>query len=113
VQVREYDNGAVRIFLGNLKLPARPFPKDNRVSQGAIVSHKLLAGALTAIQSQQKERDRKTLEERRLTRRERANLERAMDAAWPEEGQSAEPSEPTVVDSILAHALGTLAARSA
>jgi hypothetical protein len=53
VQVREYDDGAVRIFLGNLELPARPFPKDNRVRQGAIVSHKLLAGALTAIQSQQ------------------------------------------------------------
>ncbi|HEY6882038.1 MAG TPA: hypothetical protein VI299_28610 [Polyangiales bacterium] len=113
VQVREYNNGAVRIFLGNLELPARPFPKDNRVSQGAIVSHKLLAGALTAIQRQQKERDRKTLEERRLTRRERANLVRAMDTAWPEAGQSAEPSEPTVVDSILAHALGALAARSA
>ncbi len=113
VQVREYDNGAVRIFLGDLELPARPFPKDNRVSQGAIVSNKLLASTLTAIQSQQQERDRRTLEERRLTRRERANLERAMDAAWPEAGQSADPSEPTVVDSILAHALGTLAARSA
>jgi hypothetical protein len=60
VQVHEYDNGAVRVFLGNLKL-----------------------------------------------------LERALDAAWPEAGQSAEPSEPTVVDSILAHALGALAARSA
>jgi hypothetical protein len=77
------------------------------------VSNKLLAGALTAIQSQQQERDRKTLEERRLTRRERANLERAMDAAWPEAGQSAAPSESTVVDSILSHALDALAARSA
>jgi hypothetical protein len=48
VQVREYDDGAVRIFLGNIELPARPFNKDNRVSQGAIVSHKLLAGALTS-----------------------------------------------------------------
>jgi hypothetical protein len=109
VQVREYDDEAPRIFLGNLELPARPFPKDNRVSQGAIVSHKLLARALTAIQSQQQERDRTTLEERRLTRRERANRERAMEAAWPEEGQSAAPSEPTAVDSILAHALGALA----
>ena len=50
VQVREHEDGAVRIYLGDVELAARPFPKDNRVSQGAIVSNKLLAGALTVIQ---------------------------------------------------------------
>jgi len=66
VQVRESQDGTVRIFLGDVELPARPFPKDNRVRQGAIVSHKLLAGALTVIQGQQQERDRQRLEEQRL-----------------------------------------------
>ena len=114
VQVREYENGAVRIFLGKVELPARPFPKDNRVSQGAIVSNKLLAGALTAIQGQQQERDRKALEERRMTRRERAHMEQAMDAAWPDARQSEAPSKPTgVVDSLVADALRALSARSA
>jgi hypothetical protein len=59
VQVREHESGEVRIFLGSVELPARPFPKDSRVTQGAVVSNKLLAAALTAIQGQQKERDRK------------------------------------------------------
>jgi hypothetical protein len=84
------------------------------VSQGAIVSHKLLAGALTVIQSQQQERDRKTLDERRPTRREGAHLEQATDAAWPGPGQCAAPSKPTgVVDSLVADALRALATRSA
>jgi hypothetical protein len=49
VQVRESQDGTVRIFHDDVELPARPFPKDNRVYQGAIVAHKLLAGALTVI----------------------------------------------------------------
>ncbi len=112
VQVREYPNGEVRIFLDKLELPARPFPKDNRVRQGAIVSNKLLAGALTVIQGQQQERDRKTLEERRLTRRQRTHLEEAMATAWPEVGAAAE-GPPSVVDSLVADALRALATRSA
>ena len=46
VQVRESRDGAVRIFLGEVELPARPFPKDNRVRQGDIVSHKFVVRAL-------------------------------------------------------------------
>ncbi len=57
VQVRESQDGTVRIFHGDVELPARPFPKDNRVRQGAIVSHKLLAGALTVIQGQARPRE--------------------------------------------------------
>jgi len=113
VEVRESRDGAVRIFLGDVELPARPFPKDNRVSQGAIVSHKLLAGALTVIQGQQQERDRQRLEGR-LTRRERSHLQGAMNDAWPDvaEGTPPPPSSP-VVDSLLSDALRALAARSA
>jgi hypothetical protein len=113
VQVREYPNGEVRIFLDKLELPARPFPKDNRVRQGAIVSNKLLAGALTVIQGQQQERDRKTLEEHRLTRRQRTHLEEAMATAWPEVGDPAAEGPPSVVDSLVADALRALATRSA
>ncbi len=83
VQVRESQNGTVRIFHGDVELAARPFPKDNRVRQRAIVSHKLLASALTVIQRQQQERDRQRLEGR-LTRRERCQLQGAMNDAWPE-----------------------------
>jgi Helix-turn-helix domain len=113
VQVREYPNGEVRIFLDKLELPARPFPKDNRVRQGAIVSNKLLAGALTVIQGQQQERDRKTLEEHRLTRRQRTHLEEAMATAWPEVGDPAAEGPQSVVDSLVADALRALATRTA
>ncbi len=64
----------MRIFFAGAELTARPFPKDNRVRQGDIVSHKLLAGVLTAIQREQQERDQRALEQRRMTRRERSTL---------------------------------------
>jgi hypothetical protein len=104
----------VRIFHGDAELPARPFPKDNRVHQGAIVSHKLLAGALMVIQGQQQERDKQRLEGR-LTRRERSHLQDAVNDAWPPEAgeqKSAMNSTP-VVDSLVADSLRALAARSA
>jgi hypothetical protein len=92
-----------------------PFPKDSRVRQGDVVSHKLLAGALTVIQRQQQERDRRTLEERRLTRRERVHFQDAMQEAWPDTAaQGVTPATPThVADSLVADTLRALAARSA
>ena len=112
VQVRESQDGIVRIFHGDVELPARPFPKDNRVRQGAIVGNKLLAGALTVIQGQQQERDRQRLEEQRLTRRERAHLQAAVNDAWPQADEA--PASPTgVADALVADALRALAARSA
>ena len=43
---------------GRVELPATPFPKDEaRVSQGAIISNKLLSGALTDIKRQQEEQN--------------------------------------------------------
>lgn len=115
VQVREHEDGAVRIYLGNVELAARPFPKDNRVNHGAIVSNKLLAGALTVIQAQQQQRDQRALEERRMTRRERAHFQDAMQEAWSEPaGPGVTPATPTaVVDSLVADTLRALAARSA
>ncbi len=109
VQVRENVDGTVRIFFAGAELAARPFPKDNRVRQGDIVSHKLLAGALTAIQHEQQERDKRALEQRRMTRRERSHLQRAMAEAWPEVAAAA-PSEATpLVDALVTDALRALA----
>lgn len=98
-----------------MELAARPFPKDNRVNHGAIVSNKLLAGALTVIQAQQQERDQRALEERRMTRRERAHFQDAMHEAWSDPaGLGVTPATPTpVVDSIVADTLRALDARSA
>jgi len=85
------------------------------VSQGAIVSNKLLAGALTVIQAQQQERDQRALEERRMTRRERTHFQEAMREAWSDPaGPGVTPATPTaVVDSLVADTLRALAARSA
>ena len=111
VQVRESRDGTVRIFHGDVELPVLPFPKDNRVRQGAIVSHKLLAGALTVIQGQQQERELQRLEEQRLTRRERAHLQAAVNDAWPKADEAA-ASPTSVVDGLVADALRALAVRS-
>ncbi len=83
-------------------------------SLGAIVSHKLLAGALTVIQGQQQERDQQRLDGR-LTRRERSQLRGALDDGWPEVGDDViPPFGPTsVADGLVSDALRALAARSA
>jgi hypothetical protein len=112
VQVREHADGTVRIFFGGVELAARPFPKDSRVSQAAVVGNKFLAGALTAIQRQQQERDQRALEERRLTQRERALFQQAMDDAWPDIADA--NAQPTpVVDALVGHALRAVVARTA
>ena len=46
VQVREHQDGTVRIFFDGVQLTARPFPKDNRVRQADIVSHKAEVGRI-------------------------------------------------------------------
>ncbi len=74
-----------------MQLTARPFPKDNRVRQADIVSHKLLGDTLEVIQREQQARDQRTLEQRRLTQRERTQLQSAMGDAWGETAEAATP----------------------
>jgi hypothetical protein len=70
VMVSETGDGSVHIEFKGTTLPARDFPKDNRVHQGVIVDNKLLAGALEHIQKRQRQRDADTLANTRLTLRE-------------------------------------------
>ncbi len=53
VTVYEFEDGTVSIRFEGKELPARPFHKDRRVSQGAIVENKLLSAALEHIRKQQ------------------------------------------------------------
>jgi hypothetical protein len=91
VQVREHQDGTVRIFFDGVQLTARPFPKDNRVRQADIVSHKLLGDTLTVIRREQQARDQRTLEQRRLTQRERTQLQSAMRDTWGETTEAVTP----------------------
>jgi transposase len=78
VTVHELENGAVSIRAGRVVLAATPFPKEQgRVTQGAIVANKLLAGALTEIKRQQETRANERLS-RRMSRREKEILRSEM-----------------------------------
>jgi hypothetical protein len=67
------------------------------------------------IQAQQQERDQRSLAQRRMTRRERAHFQDAMQEAWSDPaGPAVARVTPTpVVDSLVADTLRALAARSA
>src|SRR5215510_2841733 len=84
VHVRELENGEVVIEYGGTVLPARAFPKDSRVRQGAIVENKLLGDTLSIIRELQQQRDEQRLTSARLTLREEDLLRRGMG----ESGQS-------------------------
>jgi hypothetical protein len=53
VDVRELENGEVVIEYKGTVLPARAFPKESRVRQGAIVENKLLGHTLAVIRELQ------------------------------------------------------------
>ncbi len=91
VQVREQQDGTVRIFFDGVQLTARPFPKDDRVRQADIVRHKLLGDTLRVIQREQQACDQRALEQRRLTQRERTQLQHAMSDAWAETIEAVTP----------------------
>jgi transposase len=80
--VCESDDGTVTIRDGKHILPARPFEKDDaRISQGAIVSNKLLAGALQHIKKQQAQKDQARLQNLRTRRERRLLKKRATEVA--------------------------------
>jgi transposase len=112
VLVVENEDGAVHIEYGGVTLQAHAFPKDARVSQAAIVDNKALAGALIAIQAQQRERDRHTLNTRKLTLREEDHLRKSMGEpglvhrrADHPEALEPPPAIAAVAAPLLAHAL--------
>jgi transposase len=77
VTVHETEDGDISIRNGPIELPATAFPMEQAcVSQGAIVSNKLLAGALTEIkqrqevQAQQRLAGRMTLRDKAILRRQ-------------------------------------------
>jgi hypothetical protein len=85
VNVRELENGEVILEYRGTVLPARAFPKESRVRQGAIVENKLLGHMLAVIRELQSQRDKQHLKSRRLTLREEDLFRRSM-------GESGEPS---------------------
>ena len=79
VLVRENQAGEIVIEHRGLRLPAQAFPKDSaRIRQGAIVENKLLGPTLELIQTVQRERDKATLQTRRITLREEDPLRKSM-----------------------------------
>lgn len=79
VLVRENQAGEIVIEHRGVRLPAQAFPKDSaRIRQGAIVENKLLGPTLELIQTVQRERDKATLQTRRITLREEDMLRKSM-----------------------------------
>jgi hypothetical protein len=79
--VVELRDGTVHVRAGTRSFAVTEFDKDDaRISQGAIVSNKLLAGALQHIKREQKKKDTEKL--RRLrTKRDRRLLLRRVEAS--------------------------------
>jgi len=94
VLVREDHAGEVVIEHHGVRLPAHAFPKDAaRIRQGAIVDNKLLGPTLELIQTVQRERDKATLQTRRITLREEDLLRKSMG----DDGLSSRRSKRTVM----------------
>lgn len=80
VTVVERKDGSIELRHGSEMLPFREFEKDEaRVSQGAIVSNKLLAGALQHIKQQQAVRDADQLRRLRTHRQRQLLLKRVRE----------------------------------
>jgi len=78
--VHETEDGEVSIRNGHIELPATPFPKEQaRVSQGAIVGNKLVAGALAEIKRKQEAQANKRLSGR-MTLRDKEILRRQVSS---------------------------------
>jgi hypothetical protein len=80
VNVRELENGEVILEYRGTVLPARAFPMESRVRQGAIVENKLLGHTLAVIRELQTQRDNQALKSRRLTLREEELFRRSMSS---------------------------------
>ncbi len=75
VEVREAEDGSVTLHAQGRPLAARLFPKDHaQIAPGAIVAYPHLAGALTWIAAQQRERDQARLANPKLSGREKQRL---------------------------------------
>ncbi len=75
VDVREAEDGTVTLHAQGRPLAARLFPKDHaQIAPGAIVAYPHLAGALTWIAAQQRERDQARLANPQLSGREKQRL---------------------------------------
>ena len=121
VLVRETNDGEVLIDYKGDALPARAFPKNGCVTQGAIVENKVLAPALREIQRQQAERASQGLSKKRMTLRDEDLLRKSLgDSGLPTRRAPGRPtirevalarlaSESPVVDGLIAETLGRLA----
>lgn len=99
VVVRETNEGEVTIEYKGVALPARPFAKDARVEQAAIVENKLLDAALIDVRARQTERDKDMFAKKRLTLREEDLLRKNIG----QEGLSTRrPGRPTLRELALA-----------
>jgi hypothetical protein len=105
VAVIEAEDGTVRLEYRGQQLAARAFPKDARVSQAAVVENKLLSGALLAIQTKQRERDARALEDRKLTLREEDLFRKSLGKAGLEHRRSREPEKAVPPHPLLGRAL--------
>ena len=77
ITVVESRDGTVELRVGAKAFPFREFEKDDaRITQGAIVSNKLLAGALQQIKLQQAARDADKLRRLRTHREPQLLLKR-------------------------------------
>jgi hypothetical protein len=81
VTVFELRDGTVQVRVGARSFPMKDFSKDEaRISQGAIVSNKLLAGALRHIKQRQEKKDEEKLRQLR-TKRDKELLRKRAQAA--------------------------------
>ena len=75
MEVREAEDGSVTLHAQGRPLAARLFPKDHaQIAPGAVVAYPHLAGALTWIAAQQRERDQARLANPKLSGREKQRL---------------------------------------
>lgn len=80
VDVYEQEDGSISIRFEGEELTARAFDKQGHVRQGAIVENKMLSAALLHARQMQAERDEER-KARRLTKRDRARLDKAIETA--------------------------------
>jgi transposase len=71
VTVVEYEDGRVSIRFQGVALATRPFHKDGCVTQGSIVEHKLLSGALTEIRKRQQQKEQELVRSAKSKREKR------------------------------------------
>ncbi|MBK8172531.1 MAG: helix-turn-helix domain-containing protein [Sandaracinaceae bacterium] len=112
VTVREEEDGTVHIEYRGEHLDAYAFPKDARVHQGAIVENKLLGHVLSVIAQGQRERDKRTLQTKRLTLRDEDLMRKAMGEPGlttrrPRANQKRQQSARSIAPLPVTHPLAT------